>query len=141
MDAIASRRRTLFTAAGAIVLGGGITAGAAASVADLVEQPDTELIIACGRFCELEREFDAACLIDDEAGIDVHTRPIVATSDALVERMITMPCTSLAGVQALARALAAWDRELLTDAPAEDMGELLKSHLVARLLALPSKGA
>ena len=32
-----------------------------------------------------------------------------------------MPCTNLAG----ARALAAWDRELLIDALAEDMGELL----------------
>ncbi len=142
MGATVSRRRSLFAAASAAVIGSGITSGVAASVADLVPtETDAELIAACGRFCELERDFEVACLIDDEAGTDVHTRPIIAMSDALAERMIAMPCTSLAGVQALARALAAWDRELLTDAPAEDMGELITSHLVTRLLALPAGSA
>lgn len=133
-----STRRTLFAGASAVILGGGIASGVAASVADLVEQPDAELVAACGRFCELERDFDAACLIDDENGTDVHAREIVAMSDALVDRMIAMPCASLAGLQALAQALAAWNRELLTEAPAEDMGELLTSHLITRLLALPA---
>ena len=44
----ASRRRTLFAAASAVILGSGIAAGAAASVADLVPvDPDADLIEAC----------------------------------------------------------------------------------------------
>lgn len=142
VESMPSRRRSLLAAASAIVLSSGITAGVAASIADLAPaEPDAELIAACGRFCELERDFDAACRIDDEGGTSVLAKQIVAISDDLVERMIAMPCNTLAGVRALAQALAAWDRELLTDAPAHDMGELITSHLVGRLLALPSVGA
>ena len=39
-----SSRRSLFGGAAAVVLGGGITAGVAASVADYAETPDAELI-------------------------------------------------------------------------------------------------
>ena len=43
-----SRRRTLFAAAGAVIMGGGITAGAAASVADLVPASQDADLIAIG---------------------------------------------------------------------------------------------
>ena len=47
-----------------------------------------------------------------------------------------LPCTTLAGVQAMARALATWDRELLRDTPAKDAGDFIAAHMVERLLAL-----
>ena len=59
----ASRRHTLFAAAGAVILGSGIEAGGAASVADYMpsqaSEPDRELISACAAFNDLERAVQA----------------------------------------------------------------------------------
>ena len=57
MAAIASRRRAMFAAAGAVVLGGGITAGAAAKVADLLpsDTADAVLLAICARAEEQDR--------------------------------------------------------------------------------------
>lgn len=47
----AATRRTLFAGAGAVILGSGVTAGFAASVADLVPaDTDAELIALCQRY-------------------------------------------------------------------------------------------
>ena len=56
-----SRRRTLFAAAGAVIMGGGITAGAAASVADFVRtNPDADLLALCGKAEDADRLMWAA---------------------------------------------------------------------------------
>lgn len=43
-----SRRRTLFAAAGSVIISSGITAGAAASIADLAEEPDAQPTATAG---------------------------------------------------------------------------------------------
>ena len=103
--------------------------------------PDAELITTCAAFCELERASDVVTQgfagdFAKEAAGEAPLAKIVAEQDVLVERMVGLPCTTLAGVQAMAKALAAWDRELLKDGPARDVGEAITSNMVERLLAL-----
>ena len=102
---------------------------------------DADLIATCAAFYDLERASDVVTnefkgdLAKEHAG-DARLATIVAEQDVLVERMMGLPCTTLAGVQAMAKALVAWDRELLKDGPAKDVGEVITSNLVERLLAL-----
>ena len=58
----ASTRRTLFAAAGSVVMGSGITAGAAASIADMVPRgsADAHLLAVCAKAEEEDRLLSAA---------------------------------------------------------------------------------
>ena len=103
--------------------------------------PDADLIATCAAFCELERAFDVVTKgfagdFAKEAEGEAPLAKIVAEQDVLLERMMALPCTTLAGVQAMAQALVAWDRELLKDGPASDVGEAITANMVERLLAL-----
>ena len=103
--------------------------------------PDAELISVCAAFCDLERAYDAPGFAHESGTPEgdaaaKERKRIVAEQDVLVDRMCELPCTTLAGVQAMATALATWDRELLKDGPASDVGELITSNMVERLLAL-----
>lgn len=102
---------------------------------------DAELIATCAAFCELEHSANAIIrdMSDDAAKEAIRDAPlakIAAEQDALVERMTALPCTTLAGVQAIAAALAIWDCELLKSGPSSDVGEVITSHVIDRLLAL-----
>ena len=103
--------------------------------------PDVDLIATCAAFSDLERASDVVTNkfkgdpVKRGAG-EAQLATIVAEQDVLVERMMGLPCTTLAGVQAMAKALVAWDRELLKDGAAKDVGEVITSNLVERLLAL-----
>ena len=108
----------------------------------MLADADAELIATCAAFCELERAYDARGYgqeIDSPEydAVQADRERIVAEQQPLVDRMCELPCTSLAGVQAMARTLAAWDRELLKDIPARDVGDRITSNMVERLLALP----
>jgi len=103
--------------------------------------PDAELIATCAAFIELEQASDVVTKgfagdFAKEAEGEAPLAKIVAEQDVLVERMMGLSCTTLAGVQAMALALATWDRELLQDGPARDVGEAITANMVERLLAL-----
>lgn len=107
----------------------------------MLADADAELIATCAAFCDLERAYDAPGYgqeIDSPEydAVQAERERIVAEQEPLVDRMCELPCTTLAGVQAMAKALAAWDRELLKDAPARDVGDRITSNMVDRLLAL-----
>ena len=108
-----SRRRTLFAAASAVIMGGGITAGAAASVADLVPtNPDAKLIELCERFNAIERrhyvEFAAWSAAGDEDQADAVMERMSEEHQPLLDRIVEMPPTTLAGATALATTLYQW---------------------------------
>lgn len=144
MEAIASRRRTLFAAASAVVLGGGITAGAAASVADFAEQPDAELIRLCAEFDVLERRrqhvANSAKTMEEDAAADLVWKDISQRQDPLLDRICSLPCVTLAGIGALAATLMLWDSDELpirkddVEAPANDRltAALLRATLAGR---------
>lgn len=139
-----SRRRTLFAAAGAVILGSGITAGAAASIADFAEQPDAELIRLCAEFDALERRrqnvANSAKTIEEETAADLVWAEISLQQDPMLDRICGLPCVTLAGIGALAATLILWDSgELSIEeddalAPANDRltAALLRATLAGR---------
>ena len=63
-----STRRSMFAAAGAVVVGSGITAGFAASVADFAEppyEPDVALITLCREYIEHGVQHSVLCAKQD----------------------------------------------------------------------------
>lgn len=144
MEAIASRRRTLFAAANAIVLGGGITAGAAASVADYAEAPDAELIRLCAEFDVLERRrqhvANSAKTMEEDAAADLVWEEISLQQNPMLNRICSLPCVTLAGIGAIAATLMLWDSGELpvheddAEAPANDRltAALLRATLAGR---------
>ncbi|MGI4794898.1 MAG: hypothetical protein ACRYG8_12650 [Janthinobacterium lividum] len=109
-----SRRRSLFAAASAVVLGSGITAGAAASVADLVPaEPDADLIRLCAAFDVLERRrqhaANSARTNEQEKVADRVWEEVCREQAPMLTRMCSLPCTTLAGLGALAASLVLWD--------------------------------
>ena len=114
----APTRRTLFAAASAVVLGGGVTAGAAASVADLVPaDTDAELIAACAQFNEIERQcrarLDVAVTADEEEEAERFRAHLCGGDDhrdwPSLTRVCTTPGSSLAAAVALARTISMFD--------------------------------
>lgn len=104
---------------------------------------DAELIATCSAFCDLERAYDATGHghehnTPEDVAAEQERERIAADEQVLADRMCNLSCTTLAGVQAMATAFAAWDRELLRDIPAKDLGDQIASHMVERLLALPT---
>ena len=106
----AATRRTLFAAASAVILGGGITAGAAASVADYAE-PDAELICLCSEFVRLHGRwfaiFDGPNCIRDEDRAEAASLEIGKLMHFVLDRMDDLHATTAAGIAARAHALAA----------------------------------
>ncbi len=108
----AATRRTLFAGAGAVVLGGGITAGAAASVADLVPiDPDAALIAICDEIVAIELAcfeiYDGPNAIVGDDAAKAASAPLNLRMDALLDEMEPLRAVTAAGVLARARALAA----------------------------------
>lgn len=140
----ASRRRTLFAAAGAVILGGGISSGVAASVADYAETSDAELIRLCAEFDVLERRrqnvANSAKTIEEETAADLVWAEISLQQDPMLDRICSLPCVTLAGIGALAATLMLWDSDELsiheddTLAPANDRltAALLRATLAGR---------
>lgn len=108
-----SRRRSLFAAAGAVIIGSGITAGAAASVVDYAETPDAELIRLCAAFDVLERRrqhaANSARTNEQEKVADRVWEEVCREQAPMLTRMCSLPCTTLAGLGALAASLVLWD--------------------------------
>ena len=142
MGAIVSRRRTLFAAATSVVIGSGITAGAAASVADLVP-PDTDadLIAACAHFNALERQcrdrLDAATTADEEDEADRFRVQLFGASDhrdwPALTRVCTTPASSLAAAVALATTISTFDSGDII-ARQDDPDGYVTSRLLAALM-------
>lgn len=107
-----SRRRALFAAAGAVVIGSGITAGAAASVADLVPaEPDADLIRLCGEFVALERQwraiYDGPNAIADDDEAEVASANVGGRMNRVLDEIEVMRAVTAGGILAMAHALAA----------------------------------
>lgn len=108
----AATRRTLFAGAAAVVMGSGITAGAAASVADLVPvEADAVLVRLCSEFVVLELAsraiYDGPNPITDEDKARAASAPLEAKMDILLNEMEPIHAVSAAGILAWADALAA----------------------------------
>lgn len=137
-------RRALFAAASSVVIGTGVTAGAAASVADFAETPDAELIRLCTEFDVLERRrqhaANTARTMEEDNLADLVWADISRIQDPMLDRMCSLPCVTLAGLGALAASLMLWDSGELsiseddTEAPANERltAALLRSTLAAR---------
>ena len=111
MGVIVSRRRTLFSAASSVVIGSGITAGLAVSVADLVPvNPDADLIRLCREMVDLELAYraiyDGPNAIPDDEGARGATSGMVDRIDAIVTEIEDLHATTAAGVLARAHTLA-----------------------------------
>ena len=106
-----SSRRTLFAAAGAVILGSGVTAGAAASVADLVPtETDAELIRFCRELVDVELAYRAIydgpdAILDDERAIAASSG-MMERLEAIVGEIEDMQATTAEGILARAHALA-----------------------------------
>ncbi len=87
-------------------MGSGITAGAAASVADLVpSNPDADLLAACAHYLRIQRAFDAIVEASDVESDD----PCLSILDpipALAERIVALRATTAEGHMARARCMA-----------------------------------
>lgn len=138
-----STRRTLFAGATAVIVGGGITAGAAASVADLVGSvPDGQLVALCAGYVKADIRHAEICEMQDSM-----LQPLTPALDAewsrlddlgleqglimldLEPKITAIPAVSQAGVQAKAAAVARMSR-LYKD----DNGAALLRSLLADLL-------
>ena len=133
----AATRRSLFSAAAAITLGSGITAGFAASVADFAETPDAQLIALCAEFDVLERRrqhaANAARTMEEEELADRVWADVSQQQKPMLDRMCSFPCVTLAGLGALAASLVLWDAGELS--VAEDDAEApVNERLTAALL-------
>ncbi len=109
----ATTRRSLFAGAGAVVMGAGITAGAAASVADLVPveaEPDADLVRLCGEFIGLELQwraiYDGPEAVKDDDEAEALSTSIGERMNAMMDDMKGMQATTSAGILAWAHALA-----------------------------------
>lgn len=126
-----SRRRTLFAAAGAVILGSGITAGAAASVADLVPADrDADLIRLCDEFIRLELHrraiFDGPTAIEDDDQADAASLIVSRQMNRVLERIEVMRAVSADGVLAMAQALWVEDSDFHGSSDVESVpGRLL----------------
>lgn len=122
-----------FTAAASAV---GITAGFAASVADLVPgEPDADLVRICGEFVALELAcraiFDGPNPISDDDMARAAAGPLEDRMDSLLDEMEPIRAVSAAGVLARADALAAHNRDFgySFDCPEATTGRLLSCLL------------
>ena len=102
-----SRRHALFAAATSVVIGSGITAGAAASVADFVPA-DTDLITACNEYLRIQRAFSAYCESYGDSDIkdDDPNWSMLDPIPALRNRIIVLTATTAEGHLARARCMA-----------------------------------
>ena len=118
-----TRRRSLCAAASAVVIGSGITAGAAASVADLVESDDAHLVSLCTRYVEADLRHAELCSQQDAMvqpltpALECEWRRLDGlVLDAgiimldLEPRIAAIPAVSTAGIQAKAWAVARMSR-------------------------------
>lgn len=95
-----STRRSLFAATGAVVMGSGITAGFAASVADLVPtDPDAELIALCDEHIKNHRAFNL-----DGGHLENERDPLWASYERTYAPIDDAKPVTMAGVLAKARA-------------------------------------
>jgi len=111
-------RRTLGAGLLAVIAGSTITSGIAAgmttSVADLLPaNPDAELIALCAELDVLERRRQhaantAVTMKEDEAA-DLIWTEVLRQQAPMLTRMCSLPCTTLAGLGALAASLVLWD--------------------------------
>ena len=136
---IPSRRRAMFAAAGAVIMGGGITSGIAASAADYQlpsapDNPDLELIAVCAAFNSLERDIQATSGSGRDRQEDRES--LRQQQEPLLDRICAMPCRTLAGASALATSLVLWEASELDgeDDPDACMNERLLSALVRGLV-------
>ncbi len=139
----APTRRTLFAAASAAVLGSGITAGVAASVADLVPADlEAELIAFCDRYVRADLQHAELCRQQDlmvqplSPGLNAewHRLDDLVLEQAVLmldleEKIGALPALSQAGIQAKAAAVARMSRFYK-----DDNGAALLRSLLADLL-------
>lgn len=141
MSATATRR-TLFAGASAAILGSGITAGAAASVADLVpSNPDAELLLLCAQFDRLERQLQDACNAattgEEEDAADLISANLRKEQAPILDQICATRAVSLEGLGAMAASLVLWDGDLFVecDEPNACTNERLKLALMRSVLA------
>jgi len=147
MSAVATRR-TLFAGAGAVILGSGVSAGVAASVADHAEA-DTKLIALCTRYVEADLHHAEMCQRQDAMpqpltpalNAEWHQLDDLGLEQGVImldlePRITAIPALSQAGVQAKAAAVARMSR-FYKD---ENGGAMLRS-LLADLLPVGRAGA
>ena len=117
----------------------GITAGAAASVADLVPiDPDAELVRLCAQFDALERERQAVILNtqtrEEEVKVDVILVDFEKRQKPLLVRICTTPCQTMAGAAAIASSLALWDDNHEISIVGDDPNEFTHRRLISALV-------
>jgi len=143
MEATVSRRRSLFAAASAVVMGAGITAGAAASVADFAPtaaaEPDLDVILACAEFDKLERAIRAVGghhRGEAEKVADRERKRLQLLQEPHLNRMCSLPVRTPAGASAIAASLLLYEAgELaLDDDPHDYKNARMLSALVRGLV-------
>ena len=139
---VISGRRRFGAGLLAVVAGSGITAGAAASVADLVPaNPDAELVSLCAQFDRLERHrqdaTNAATTVEEDEAADLIWAEVREQQEPILARICSTPAESLEGLGAIAASLVLWDGELFVecDEPDACMNEKLKLALLRSVLA------
>ncbi len=131
-----SRRRELFAATTAVVVGSiitsGVAAGAATSVADMVPaKADADLIRLCREFVRLELAaraiYDGPNPITDDDEARAASAPLNAKMYTLLDKMEPIRAMSAAGILARADALAAHNGDFggSFDYPESAAGRLL----------------
>jgi len=132
----AATRRTLFAGAGAVILGGGITAGAAASVADFAEPASQSPIMTAGRrLPALVARYHAADRCDDAAAL----RPAYDLVQKTADEILTMTPTTIAECAVvLLIALAEIDAGQSADDGFDtiDNAQRIGERIICRLFAL-----
>lgn len=139
---VSTSRRTLGAGLFAIMAGSvitsGIAAGAAASVTDPIPpSPDAELIALCAEFDVLERHRQQACntavTMEEDAAADLVWTEVRRQQAPMLNRMCTLPCTTLAGLGALAASLVLWDSGEM-DVQEDDVQGLTINRLTTAML-------
>lgn len=133
-------RRALTLGAGAFA-SVGLTAGAAAAVADIVpgSSPD-ELLALCAEFDAHERRYQAICERATTAEQERLDEPVLDAlrdqQEPLLDRICALPCITPAGLAALANSLLLWDGELYIEGDDEnaDTNDRLLAALVRGVL-------
>ncbi len=101
---------------------------------------DAELIGLCEEFCRLEVKHSGIChhehpdYIEDQERQDAALDPIVAAQRILVGQIRSIGARTVAGLQAKARALVAWDEQLPTEEECTDTNQFLLNSILRDLL-------
>lgn len=146
-------RRDIFPALGATALAGLAAAGlakpetltAAPAAKPEGKNPDARLIALCDEFCRLERKsealFEGPTRIDDDDERTPHVIAVMNEQDPVLDGIVSIKATTLAGLKAKTEALVAWDKwDSTLNRKSHLRADVMLCDLVQNLLAVSALG-